>query len=785
MTGFYLLRLDVSDSDLTDMDQVQVKANVAPNAADDSYTLVENTTLTEPAPGILANDTDGNSDPLTAAPVTDVASGALALNADGSFTYTPNTDFEGTDSFTYLANDGSADSNVATVTLTVTHANEAPVLTAGATLNSSEGDPATVIDATVTVNDVDSVNLTGATVQITGNYQNGEDVLSFINIGAMTGNFVAVTGTLILSGTDTLANYQLAFRSVMYLNSSNNPSTADRTVTWIGTDGSDASLPVTSTITAAATNDGPVITAGGTLAYTEGSPATAVDSLLTVTEPDSINLTGASIQITANYQSGADVLSFTTIGLISGSFDVPSGTLTLSGTDTVVNYETALRAVRYQNTSSGPNPAPRTVSWNATDGTTPSNTATSTITIGVINDAPQPSGGPFSIAENSANGSAVGTVAPNDPDVGQTQTFNITGGNLGNAFAINSGTGAITVNNSAALDFETTPTFNLTVQVTDNGSPPLNGNTTVTINLTNANDSPVVTPATFSLAENSANATGVGTVTATDPDVPAQTLTFAITGGNTGGAFAINSGTGAITVSSSAALDFETTPSFGLAVQVTDNGSPNLSGTASVTINLTDVNEAPAPTGGPRIVDPDPATRVVDDVVVHGCVGNPRLVRGIGSTHQNPIVGAVVNDIVVNGQPAQAVRVGVTANLNTASAFLVMQQVPCDFHIRPDAITPVVDEMRELVAGLAAVVDVIPQDLAIRATLQADRAIGRGYFHPLRFRSDEYVQPATAHVDSCASCQQTHFGDSPVMLLPKMNIARLVVLIPISGVSPG
>jgi|GEM_PF-2292741 len=161
----------------------------------------------------------------------------------------------------------------------------------------------------------------------------------------MTGNFVAVTGTLILSGTDTLANYQLAFRSVMYLNSSNNPSTADRTVTWIGTDGSDASLPVTSTITAAATNDGPVITAGGTLAYTEGSPATAVDSLLTVTDPDSINLTGASIQITANYQSGADVLSFTTIGLISGSFDVPSGTLTLSGTDTVVNYETALRAV--------------------------------------------------------------------------------------------------------------------------------------------------------------------------------------------------------------------------------------------------------------------------------------------------------------------------------------------------------------------------------------------------------------------------------------------------------
>ena len=670
VAGLYLLRFDVSDSDLTDMDQVQVKANVAPNAADDSYTLVENTTLTEPAPGILANDTDGNSDPLTAALVTDVTNGTLALNADGSFTYTPDTDFEGTDSFTYLANDGSADSNVATVTLTITHANEAPVLTVGATLNFTEGDPATVIDNTVTVNDVDSVNLTGATVQITGNYQNGEDVLTFIDTPTITANFVAATGTLTLSGTDTLVNYQLAFRTVMYLNSSNNPSTADRTVTWIGTDGSDANLPVTSTITVAATNDGPVITAGGTLAYTEGSPATAIDPLLTVTDPDSINLTGASTQITANYQSGADVLSFTTIGPISGSFDVPSGTLTLSGTDTVANYETALRAVRYQNTSSGPSPLPRTVSWNATDGTTPSNTATSTITIGVINDAPQPSGGPFSIAENSANGSAVGTVAANDPDVGQTQTFNITGGNLGNAFAIDSGTGAITVNSSAALDFETTPSFSLTVQVTDNGTPPLNGNTTVTINLTNANDPPVVTPATFSLAENSANATSVGTVTATDPDVPAQTLTFAITGGNTGGAFAINSGTGAITVSSSAALDFETTPSFGLTVQVTDNGSPNLSGTASVTINLTDVNEAPVPTGGPFSLPENSANGTSVGTVV---AGDPDA----GQTHTFAITGGNTNGAFAIGSSNGQITVANTTALNfeTTPPFTLTVQV--------------------------------------------------------------------------------------------------------------
>ena len=68
------------------------------------------------------------------------------------------------------------------------------MLTAGATLNFSEGDPATVIDATVTVNDVDSVNLTGATVQITGNYQTGADVLSFVNTPPISGSFDGPAG---------------------------------------------------------------------------------------------------------------------------------------------------------------------------------------------------------------------------------------------------------------------------------------------------------------------------------------------------------------------------------------------------------------------------------------------------------------------------------------------------------------------------------------------------------------------------------------------------------------
>ncbi len=100
-----------------------------PVAVDDSYTTNEDTTLTVPAPGVLANDTDINAaNTLTAKLVTGPVNGTLTLNADGSFTYTPNLNYNGPDSFTYLANDGSADSpTAATVTITVNPVNDPPV----------------------------------------------------------------------------------------------------------------------------------------------------------------------------------------------------------------------------------------------------------------------------------------------------------------------------------------------------------------------------------------------------------------------------------------------------------------------------------------------------------------------------------------------------------------------------------------------------------------------------------------------------------------------------------
>ncbi|MDL1916138.1 tandem-95 repeat protein, partial [Anaerolineae bacterium CFX4] len=101
--------------------------NDAPVAVNDAYATDEDTTLNVAAPGVLTNDTDIDGDPLTAVLVVGPTNGTLTLNGDGGFVYTPNANFNGSDTFTYKANDGTADSNVATVTITVNPVNDAPV----------------------------------------------------------------------------------------------------------------------------------------------------------------------------------------------------------------------------------------------------------------------------------------------------------------------------------------------------------------------------------------------------------------------------------------------------------------------------------------------------------------------------------------------------------------------------------------------------------------------------------------------------------------------------------
>ena len=110
-------------------------------ANNDPYSTNEDATLTVASPGVLGNDTSGSG--LTAVLVSGPAHGTLTLNSNGSFTYSPAANYNGSDSFTYKANDGALDSNVATVSLTVTPVNDAPVA-ANDSYSTSEDTPLTV-----------------------------------------------------------------------------------------------------------------------------------------------------------------------------------------------------------------------------------------------------------------------------------------------------------------------------------------------------------------------------------------------------------------------------------------------------------------------------------------------------------------------------------------------------------------------------------------------------------------------------------------------------------------
>ncbi|MGB5299833.1 MAG: cadherin domain-containing protein, partial [Thiogranum sp.] len=205
------------------------------------------------------------------------------------------------------------------------------------------------------------------------------------------------------------------------------------------------------------------------------------------------------------------------------------------------------------------------------------------------NQAPTINNDTQAVDENSPNGTLVTTVTATDPE-NAALTYAITAGNTSGAFAINATTGQITVANSAALDFETTPTFTLTIAAIDDKGAYDAG--TLTINL-NDLAATITAGQSFSLAEDAANSDPVGIVATTgDPAV-----SFSITAGNTDGVFAIDN-SGNLTVANAAALDFETTPSYTLTIETSD-GTTTVSET--VTVSITNVNEAPVLTDGSAV----------------------------------------------------------------------------------------------------------------------------------------------------------------------------------------
>ena len=103
-----------------------LSVNDAPVARADNYSISEDTALMIAAPGVLGNDFDMDGDTVRAVRVGLPGHGTLTFKADGSFTYRPDANFHGTDSFTYTAHDATTNSRPATVTLTVNSVNDRP-----------------------------------------------------------------------------------------------------------------------------------------------------------------------------------------------------------------------------------------------------------------------------------------------------------------------------------------------------------------------------------------------------------------------------------------------------------------------------------------------------------------------------------------------------------------------------------------------------------------------------------------------------------------------------------
>ena len=194
-----------------------------------------------------------------------------------------------------------------------------------------------------------------------------------------------------------------------------------------------------------------------------------------------------------------------------------------------------------------------------------------------------------SVAENTGSGQDIGNpVSATDPDTSDTLTYTLSGADA-SSFSINSTNGQLQTN--AALDYETQKVYAVSITVSDTK---LTNTIDVRISVSNVNEAPsfATSTATRSIAENTAANTNIGSAfTATDVDAD-TTLTYTL-GGTDAASFSINSTNGQL--QTNAALDFERKRSYSVRITVSDG---QLTDSIDVTINVSNVNEAPSFTEG-------------------------------------------------------------------------------------------------------------------------------------------------------------------------------------------
>ena len=345
--------------------------------------------------------------------LTGTASVGFYQTALQSVAFSTSSDNTTTCAITIVADDNSLASSPASEQVQITL--NPPNLTSGGTPASyTVGGSAVVVDPGAKVVTGSDADITSATLVLT-NQQLG-DTLNFSSQNGITSSYSS--GTLTLSGTATVADYQTALESVSFSSSNaTTPSITPRLVT-IQADDSAASLTTSDTITDTidVTIPAPTVTAGGSPAqYTAGAAAVTVDGGITVNSDDTGHMTGATMVLT-NAQNG-DTLNFTSQNGITGSYS--SGTLTLGGTASSSAYQTALQSVTFSSTSTST--LARSISVQVDDSiASPSTSGTAADTIDVTIPAPTVTAG-GSPAQYTAGAGAVtvdGGIKVNSIDTG-------------------------------------------------------------------------------------------------------------------------------------------------------------------------------------------------------------------------------------------------------------------------------------------------------------------------------------------------------------------------------
>ena len=295
------------------------------------------------------------------------------IDASNHAYWTPSQDANGSplNAFAVRAqdDDGSESDTDVTVQITVTPVNDAPTLAVNAGLTVAEDGSGTV--ATTELNEADPDDSgTGLTYTVTDLPDHGD---------------LVVNGTTLEAGANTFTQGDIDNNLLSYTHDGGE-TTSDGFTFSLADDGEDGAQPLagqTFAITVTPVNDPPFLANIESAAATfvaEMSPV-AVTGTVTVSDQDHAVLQSATVTITANYEQGQDQLLFTDTGAIAHEWTNSTGVLTLTGEDTLANWQAALRAVTFDNTLANPVESTRTVSVTITDGDLQSAPVTRDITV--------------------------------------------------------------------------------------------------------------------------------------------------------------------------------------------------------------------------------------------------------------------------------------------------------------------------------------------------------------------------------------------------------------------